>query len=158
MSVTGPADKCVFFRTQLSNTSNVNVPCTGTAVLHPATKTLDLHIVCRVEQIATLDGSFGYFTLSSILAQAGVQKISLPVNTLFYGQAVPFGNSAGTDTETLMGRAGLIPCFTSKTSPVFGLGRVYDNQMAVGTWPLNKTNLIVVGRGYSIDLYGLQYE
>ena len=77
------------------------------------------------------------------------------------GAAGAGGTATGTGSSALMGRAGLVPVFTSATSGKFALGRMYQSSSdttAVSAWPMNMANLILVGRGYTMDFYGLQYE
>ena len=59
--------------------------------------------------------------------------------------------------------AGVYPCALrpASTSGKFALGRMYQSSSdttAVSAWPMNMANLILVGRGYTMDFYGLQYE
>lgn len=162
MSAAGQGDLYIPIKRQLSTDSTkFSAPYTGMAVLHPATKTMDVHLSCFVESVGTLNGTFDYFSLHYVLEDCGVKSIRLPDDKLWNGVVTPFGTATGTGTTTLMGRAGLVPVFTSATSGKFALGRMYRSETdatAIGAWPMNMANLILVGRGYTMDFYGLQYE
>lgn len=157
------APKYIPIRRQLATDSvKFSAPYSGVAVFNPSTKTMDLHLSCYVEAAQKKDGSFNYFSFKNIIEDCGIHKISLPGDDLWYGTVTPFGDTAGTTTDGFMGRAGLTAVFTSKDSGEFALGRMYKKSdsetTAIGAWPMNKENLIIPGRGYTMDFYGLLYE
>ena len=163
MSISGCGDVLVPVKRSLSTYSTkFSAPFTGVAIFHPATKTVDIHLSCYIESAPSTDGTFDYFSFANIIEDCGISKISLPGSDLWCGTITPFGSTTGTNTTALMGRAGLTAVFTAKDSGKFALGRMFKKSdsetTAVGAWPMNHANLIVEGRGYTMDFYGLLYE
>lgn len=142
-----------------TNTGQFSAPFYGRVILHPETGRMDIHINCFIETVGSLTGTsqFGYFTLRNLLQQCGVSALSA-----VKGQAVaivtPFGNTAGADSTTMMGRASLVAQIEEPATGTFSIARLYGDGLTVGGWPVDMPNVIVAGRGYAMDFYGLQYE
>lgn len=161
MSAAGQGDLYIPIKRQLSTDSTkFSAPYTGMAVLHPATKTMDVHLSCFVESVGTLTEPLTIFP-ALCAGRLWCEKHPPAGRQTVERRGDPFGTATGTGSSALMGRAGLVPVFTSATSGKFALGRMYQSSSdttAVSAWPMNMANLILVGRGYTMDFYGLQYE
>lgn len=156
--------KVYICRHQLSaDSTKFSAPYWGTVILYPDSKTVDINLTCRVESIGSLDSSFGYFTLDTIKTQCNIKNLYIPNNSDYVvSSVIPFGSQQGMTDDMLMGRTGLTLAFEYKNVSKFSLARTYKqsegNTFAVGSWPMNMENLIVVGRCFAIDIRGLQYD
>lgn len=141
-----------------TNTGQFSAPFYGQVILHPETGRMDIHINCFIETVGSLTGTsqFGYFTLRNLLQQCGVSGMAATKGVI--AMVTPFGNTAGTDGTSMMGRAGLVAQVADAAAGTFSIARLYSDGLAVGGWPVNAVNVIVAGRGYAMDFYGLQYE
>lgn len=154
--------KIVICKGQLSSDpEKFNSPYYGTVVMHPDSKTVDINLTCRIESVGNLDSSFTYFTTSNIKTLCGIKNLYIVNNTTAQTSSItPTGTQTGLTDYALMGRTGFVVCFNSAKAETFCIGRTYQGtgSLDVGGWPMNKENLIVVGRCFTIDIRGLMYD
>lgn len=138
--------------------SKFSAPYHGTAILHIYEKTIDIHVSCLIEEVKDIEGSkeFGYFSLNDILQKCGIYSIKEEQSTVL-STATPYGNQSGLDNMSLTGRSGLTLDISYQENS-FSIGRCYNDNMDVGGWPVRRENLIIPGRGYIFNIYGLQYN
>ena len=150
------SDHCVTISGQLSRYADiVQMPYSGRAILHPATKTVDLIVHTMVEGYAEppAEKQYDYIDLQSICMALGVNSIKWDAMS---STVVPIDVVGGRIPQSYLGRSGL--CLQEVNGNA-NIARSYqDNLGEVGAWPLNSPLFSAVGMAYAIIVPGATYN
>lgn len=150
------SDHCVTISGQLSRYADiVQMPYSGRAILHPATKTVDLIMHTMVEGYAEppAEKQYDYIDLQSICWALGVNSIKWDAMS---STVVPIDVVGGRIPQSYLGRSGL--CLQEVNGNA-NIARSYqDNLGEVGAWPLNSPLFSAVGMAYAIIVPGATYN
>ena len=149
-------DRCVTISGQLARYADiVQMPYSGRAILHPATKTVDLIVHTMVEGYAEppTEKQYDYIDLQSICNALGVNSIKWDAMS---STVVPIDVVGGRIPQSYLGRSGL--CL-QEVNGMANIARSYlDNLGEVGAWPLNSPLFSSVGMAYAIIVPGATYN